>query len=844
MITLIVLPNMNAKIVLTSLVIIFLASNAWSQRLLSGVISDEDGQPIPSAKIFAKNESDLRTIANDNGRYEMRLLEGEYFLIVTALGYDDREVYIAMAEEELIKNITLFTTSIKDFEDIDVKAKRTNPGREIMLKVVEQRDAMNQWNRPHTMEGYIRATEMIERKGGKENKKKKNDEVTSDPDGIIDPFEAEKKRAEEAAKEVVNNMNLVESQFTRHYGSKNKVKEIRNAFELRGDKWNQLYYTTTVKSNFNFFQNLMHLDDLHQTPVSSPISVPGILSYKYRLDDQYMEDGKKIHKIKITARNIATTTLSGYIYVIDSTWLIQKLDLTMEKGNLLVYDYFNIKQEFDHPGDSMCLLVKQVLDYGVKYKNQTSTCTTVATFTEYNFNPNFPPKFFGNEVAVTAQEAYDKDSTYWEENRTGSLTVEEQRYIIVQDSIYDAHHRVEYLDSIDAEFNKITALKILWFGVDHRNREKKTQWGFSSLAGLIQPIYIAGPRIEPNFSYFKKWKTERTFDHYTDVSIGVLNGDLKGITWGAYRYDPFHFGTISGSFSHEFDVIRGYDAITQIYKRDNFIESTEAQINHFYEIFNGFYLNANFSMSERRSLKGYKFLELDEILPNNDPQEFQTYQAVIANVEMRYTPFQKYMREPNRKVVLGSKWPTIYAYYEKGIPKLFGSDVNHDYVAAGIIQTFKIGTIGTSSYHLKTGLFLSTKSLKDADQKFHRRSDPIFFSNPLHSFQALDTLLPTQKTYLEAHFVHHDNGSIINKIPFMKKTRIGLVFGIGALYVPEHNWQHYEVFAGLERTFKLSKRRLRIGVYGVLSDGNQIAPRPGLKISFDIMSRRNMKWNF
>lgn len=835
---------MNGKLILTLLFFVCSISSAWSQQLLSGTISDEQGLIIPSAKIFVKNESDLRTLVNDEGYYEMRLVEGEYFLIITALGYDEREVYITISEENITKDITLFATSVKDVEGVDVKAKRTNPGREIMLKVVAKRDQMNQWNRPHTVEGYIRATEIIERKDKKESKKAKDDEPNSDPDGIIDPFEEERKKAEAAAQAVAGNMNLIESQFTRHFGSKNKVKEIRNAYELRGNKRHQLYYTTTVKSNFNFFQNLMHLDDLHQTPVSSPISVPGILSYKYRLADQYIENGVKIHKIKITARNIATTTLEGFIYVIDGSWLVQKLDLTMEKGNLLVYDYFNIKQEFSHPGDSTCLLTKQVLDYGVKYKSESSHCTTVATFTDYDFNPNFPPKFFGNEVAITTQEAYDKDSTYWKENRTGILTAEEQRYMVVQDSIYDAHQRVEYLDSIDAEFNKITVLKVLWFGVDRRNREKKTQWGFNSLAGLIQPIYIAGPRIEPGFNFFKKWETERTFDSFADVSVGVLNGDVKGTVWSAYRYDPFHFGTISGSFSHGFDVIRGYDAITQIYKRDNFIESTEAQINHFYEIANGYYLNANFSMSERRSLEGYKFLELDEVLPNNDPDEFQSYQAVILDVEMRYTPFQKYMREPNRKVVLGSKWPTFYFNYEKGIPTLFGSDVDHDYISGGMIQTFKIGMIGTSSYHIKSGMFLNTKSLKDADQKFHRRSDPFFFANPLHAFQALDTLLPTQKAYVQAHFVHHDNSAIINKIPFMKKTRIGLVFGVGALYVPEHNWQHYELFAGLERTFKLAKRRLRIGIYGVLSDGNQIAPRPGLKVSFDIMSRRNMKWNF
>ena len=73
---------------------------------------------------------------------------------------------------------------------------------------------------------------------------------------------------------------------------------------------------------------------------------------------------------------------------------------------------------------------------------------------------------------------------------------------------------------------------------------------------------------------------------------------------------------------------------------------------------------------------------------------------------------------------------------------------------------------------------------------------------------------------------------------------VGLVVGGGYLYVPEFNWHHYEFLLGLERNFKFSKRRLRIGIYGVLSDGNQIGPTPSWKVSFAILDRRSMKWNF
>ena len=843
---------MKLNLFLLSLLMIC-ATTVWSQQLVNGNITDEFDAPIPFAKIYVKNNASLRTEANVEGYFEMRLDAGEYFLVIAATGFDSREAYLNVSDLPIEKNIQLFPASL-DIEEVEVSAKKSNPGREIMLKVVAKRDEINQWNHPHTVQGYIRATEKIDRdekeekeeKSSKKNSRKEEDPENTDPDGVEDPFAAEKAAQEKEITKLTNSMNLVESNFTLHYGDRNHVKEIRNAYEQRGDeRRNHLYYTTTVKSNFNFFENLMHLDDLHQTPVSSPISVPGILAYKYRLVDQYEENGQKIHKIQIIPRYSSTSTLAGHIYIIDSLWLVQKIDVTMEKGNLLIYDYFQIEQEFEHPGDSLCLLTKQTLTYGVKYKKQESNCSTVATFKDYNFSPNFGARFFSNEVAVTEQEAYDKDTSYWAENRTTELTLAEREFIVKKDSIYDAHNRKEYLDSVDAVFNKINIWKVLWFGIEHRNRSKKSQWYLSSLANLIEPISIGGPRIDPGFSYFKKWENEQLFDFDIGMSIGVLNADLRGSASVYYRYQPFHFGSIQTRFYHSIGAIRSADALTQIYKRENFFEVTGMSVEHRYEIFNGFYLYNNFSFAERRSIDDYKFLDgLDEILPNTEPTSFEGYQALISTMTVQYVPNQKYMREPNRKVVLGSKWPTLYMIYEKGIPTAFGSDVNFDYLTGGIQQTFKIGTLGTSSYHLKGGTFLSSKVVKDIDRKFQIRSTPIFFTNPLYSFQSLDSLLPTNRLYLEAHYIHHDNGAILNKIPFMKKTRIGLVAGAGYLYVPEHNWQHYEFVAGFERTFKFSRRRLRLGIYGTFAEGNYMDARFGWKISFDILSDRDMKFNF
>ncbi|MDD2983146.1 MAG: DUF5686 family protein [Crocinitomicaceae bacterium] len=803
-----------------------------SQHTLSGQVVDERNVSIPYANVYVKNNSDLRTQANVNGEYEMRLLNGEYFLVFSASGYEDRESYVTISNGDVKRNMQLFPLKVQQLEDFDISVKRTNPGRDIMLKVVARRDQINPWEIPHSVDVYIKASEKITRTG----KKVKKDE-DADP---VDPFE----NGPSNQTIVDNDINFLETKLQRNYAPPSKVKEYRSAYKLRGND-RQLYYTTTVKTNFNFFQNLMYLNDLHQTPIMSPISNPGSISYKYRLEAQYEEDGHKIHKIKIIPRSSSTSTLSGYIYVIDSIWMIQKLDLTLSKGNLLRYDYFQIQQTYSHPGDTLNVLVNQKLIYGNKFKDEISACQTEADFTNYFFNPQFSMKFFGNEVSVTEKEAYKKDTSFWVGARTTALSEEEKQIILFKDSIRDRVNQKEYIDSVDRAFNKVTFWKVVWFGIDHRNREKKTQWTINSIAASTRPIYIAGPRVAPGFSYFKKWENEKYIDSYTELSYGFKNQDFKGRTSWKYRYDPFRQGAIGVFFSHDFEAIRSYDAISQIFKRSNFIEATQLRISHELELFNGFYINPEIQFLERRTLKGYKFVELlDSVLNNDLPSDFKSYQAAIANITISYVPGQKYMREPNRKVVLGSRWPTFYTYYEKGLPTIFGSDIDHDYLLFGIRQTFKIGTIGTSSYHIKAGQFLNTRSLKDADMKYNRRSDRLWFSNPLYSFQGFYTLLPTSRTIYEGHFVHHDNGSIINKIPFMKKTGIGLAFGAGALYITEYKWQHYEILGGLERNFKFSKRRLRLGIYCALSTGNNLKPRTDWKISFAVLDDRSMKWNF
>jgi len=65
------------------------------------------------------------------------------------------------------------------------------------------------------------------------------------------------------------------------------------------------------------------------------------------------------------------------------------------------------------------------------------------------------------------------------------------------------------------------------------------------------------------------------------------------------------------------------------------------------------------------------------------------------------------------------------------------------------------------------------------------------------------------------------------------------------MWVKQSNYRHQEIFAGIERIFKLGpRRRLRVGIYGVAADSNITPPTTDFKISFDLIDTWKRNWSY
>jgi len=837
--------------ILQLFILLLLANTSFSQSI-TGFVYDDEGNPVPYARVYAINFTNLGAVSNENGEFFFGCEFGTYDLLVKCIGFKDQTVNVVVSSQTPTHvNITLLREE-NIFEEVEIKEKKKNVGWEIVQNVIANKKNFQQQYTGYTCDVYIKGVETFEQK------EKKEEDKEEEPDGESkDLFQEQKDEIQAQIDGDQNRLNMVEINLIKHYELPNKSKEIRTGYQTIG-KPAQIYFQSTVNGEFNFYKSLIRKDDLHTSPIVSPLHPSGLLSYKYKLVDIITEEDKDtIYKVEVTAREIGNSTMEGYLYILKHEWVLVKVDMTLHKGNLKIYDNFHIVQEYSKL-DSIWIVTKQVFDYDTKYAKETVHGTTTVVYSNYIINPVFPEKFFTNELGTTTEEAYERDSAYWENVRPIPLTEDELRKKFVQDSLTAIYTKKEYLDSIDAVFNKITFLKVLYFGIEHRNRETKTQWYLSSMVDFYEPVSIGGMRIGPYADFFKKFKNQQWVDVSGDVSFGFNNLDFRGRFRIDHLYDPKKFGGYRIFGAHEVDMINSNTAYLQTIKRSNFYMNDQFGIGHRTELINGLFVNSGARFERRSSLDQLNFnTVLDDTWGNDQPISFESYNAFRTTLQFTYTPFQKYITEPHRKVILGSRWPTFSVYWERGWNGVLGSVVDFDYVSFSIEQEIQLGTLGESFYVFRGGQFVNQDSVFYIDRKFFRQSDKGVFgwlmSNPLYSFQNLDSSYQTKDFYLEFHYIHHFNGAIINKIPYMKKTGIKEVLGGGFIFLPEHNNYFYiEAFMGIERTFKFARQRLRIGTYVIFSVANNQFSLPGaqqpknvqFKVSFDVMNERDLKFNF
>lgn len=807
------------------LLLLFLLPALFSNGQLykvSGSILDNRKEPLPLASVEIK-ELRKGSVTKDDGSFQFFLERGKYDIVVSMIGYKTRVATIFINDKDIVEILELETDDGSNLSEVILKVKSRDRAEEIVRNVVKNKESILDAIGSYSCNAYIKAVQL-----DSGFTKKKNENDTAEKTGY-------------------EGMSLSEVSLRLDKNANGQIKEERLGVIKRGNPAS-LFYLSATEGDFYIYNNLINTPPVSKIPFVSPLSYSGLVAYRFKTLKIDRTVKPKLYTISVRPRQLSNATIEGEITIQDSTWAVISATFRLPEAHMPEYDFMEVKQQYGSVGDSARMITRQQFNYYIKTKKGRLYGETTVSYTGYELNKNFKKGYFGNEVSSTTEEAYQKDSSFWKSVRTEPLSRQQEMYARYQDSIYKYMRSEAYLDSMDRVLNKITWKKMLIFGQVFNDHKKERMWILPPITSMIQPVSFGGARLKLAGAYRKTYPNRKKLSLEADVSYGFRNHDVNGSVGMKRLYNPFNQGEFSINAGRNFEFIYPGDAWVNVLKRSNIYLNNSVEVAHGLDLFHGFRLLNKFEVALRRSVKDYKVgNNADSIfgISNDPPVEFDPYNATYNEIKLFFTPKLRYIREPKEKIYLGSKWPTFYVTWRKGVPKLFSSKIDFDYLELGLEQHINLGVVGQTAYIIKTGDFVNTKDLRIIDYKFMRQGDPLFFQNPNKSFQALDSTFPVFDRFWQGNLVHEFNGFLINRIPFFKKLKLQEVAGGGFLITKERNLRYLEVFAGIERVFKWPFNplaRVKLGMYIIGSAANKFNNPVQFKIGLTTWDRFRNAW--
>ena len=854
--------NSLTKIFLT-VFLLLLSGICFSQEgYLRGTVSDDNGMEMSFVSVF-EEETGLSTFTDSSGFYELKLSKGNHTVVFSYLGYTLQAKSINIKNGVVFLDLALAKSTV-ELKNAEVVGDTRDRAREIMKKVRNARSSISDFTEDFSVSSYqlINLESILARPS-------KGDTVIYN-----NRLELGKTNGFPFADQI---LELTETIGTTYYKSGKGYKEeilatkTHKGGEIRDDiareitagiglEYGEEVITPVAKKEdvnpwviiegsdvyeINFYKNYINLPSLTDKPILSPLASTSAITYKFDYLGTEIIDGVELYVIDVSPLNRFENSFSGTIWFEQESFKIDKLDLTIAGGNLHFAKTFNVKSEFINDTGNGSFIASQTLAYTIPSDRRDVNGTVFSEFSDYKINSGLGDINFNREIKIFSPEAYNRDQKYWEINRAVKLDSMKLSYMLKSDSVVNYYESDDYLRRLDSAFNKVN----IWtpiLGYGRKNRDKGTEFYIEGIFNQIVPFGIGGYRHRLPGYYQKEFSNDFKLRTSGFLDYGFNNKDTKGEITIALTYNPRKFVRTQVKFGDFYEMVNDFASLEQTFSRSNYIRTKTLGIAHRRELTNGLYAELSFDYQDQLPLDNLEFSEWSSELFGelNDPIDFKRYKKTELSLLMEYRIRQKYYFKRNKKVVIPSKFPVLTLNYRKGVNGLFGSEVNFDFLELGAKQEIELGRLGSTRWEVQLASFINQKDLRVLEYKFFRGSDEVFFSDPLRSFQLLGATLNTPNAYLRANVIHHFEGTILNKIPLIRRLKMGIAIGAGSLNIPDSQFYHAEAFGGIEKSFHLFKQLVRGGIYAVTSENTQESANFTYKVGLTIFEPFTRKWGY
>ncbi|MBN8565911.1 MAG: carboxypeptidase-like regulatory domain-containing protein [Flavobacteriales bacterium] len=780
---------------------IFIFFNLISNAQVKGIVSDENGNPLPYVNIYIENTY-IGTTSNEKGQYELQVQNKEQVTVIYQyLGYKTQKQILNITQFPYFLDVKLKEENYS-LQEVVISSKE-NPAIPIIRKAIAAKTVNSDKTGKFTADFYSKGIFKL-----KNAPKKILGQEIGDMDGALD-----------STGSGIIYLSETVSKIT--YEKPNNLKEKIIASKISGNN-NGFSYNTAQGTRFDFYDNVVELG----TNMISPIADNAFNYYKYTLEGTfYDEHNQLINKIKVTPRRDVEPVFEGYIFIVEDSWAIYGIDL-QTKGYRMKQEFVNtmsVTQNFSYnPISKIWAKNVQGLQFDAGAFGIVFSGKFTYVFSNYEFKESFEKKTFTREILSFEDQANKKDTSYWNTMRPVPLTEEESIDYLKKDSIQTLRKSKPYLDSIDRKNNKFKILKALT-GYSYQNSEKNWRISYD---GILKSIYfntVQGWNVTSNITYNKRNEDERTFTSFgTRLNYGFAEDKFRATAFFTTRLNAKNFSTLSfraGSQAVQFNqnqpISPLLNSVATLFFKENYMKLFEKNfINASYsqEVVNGFYTSVALEYAERKPLfdqTDYTLIKNKKAyLSNNplDPTDFdnaaiEKHNLVKFNLNTRFNFGQKYLSRPDGKIpVSDDAYPTLYLGYEKGFAGN-ESNYNYDFVAGRIFYERSLSNKGNIALNVKGGTFFKADDISFVDYR-HFNGNQINVSTDnryVNQFLQLPYYAySTNKSYMETHIEYDTEGYIMNKIPLLNKLKSTLILGYHQLAIPDvRPYQEFSV--GLDK---------------------------------------------
>jgi hypothetical protein len=759
---------MNIRIFFALFFLGFFSSLA--QTKVSGYVFDEDNLPISFANIIFKG-STQGTITDENGKFYLESSDTWSALTVSFIGYETIIVPLTKKVNYDLKLILKEQASQLDQVLIVTgkQSKKDNPAIDLLRKIWEHKrtNGLKQFNQ------Y------------KYDKYEKVEFDINTIDSIL--IKSKLFKGMEFVFNEVDTSSItgktylpifINEAVSKVYGD-NVLKKEKNVLEGNknsGFSDNQVVidFVNDLYSDFNVYDNYLKFFD---KSFVSPLSRTGINTYNYVLSDSTYIDNKWCYNIIYYPRRKNELTFKGDFWVSDTTYAIKEINLQASKSaNINWVKDIYIEQEFEVLNDSLFLVKRDYMmsDFALNKKEKSRGVYGKRTtlYNNYEFDKPLDKKFYEQEVYNFDKDVYDRDESFWNENRLEALNKDEKGVYKMLDTLKTVKKfkKLYNLGSILAsgyvEFNELP----LDYGPIF------STFGFNEVEGI---------RLRTGLrTYFGKndlWRLEGFLAYgfkddkfkYGISGKWLLDKKSRLIISGGNRRDVEQIGA---SLTTSTDVLGrslasssvvgtgANDKLTSIN-----LTSLGIELEPLRNVL--FKLGANYRTLESAS----PTFSLDYNTPTGVESQIKQYETTLS---LSYFPKRKMTGFGVERLEANDNFARLFAQVSRGDKSIFNSDFNYTKVQMSYVQPWLIGGLGRLTTTIEAGktfgeVPLGLLSVIPGNQSYF---------SIYNTFSQLDFYEFVSDTYTSVNFEHNFNGLFFSRIPFLKQFNLREIVGIRAVW--------------------------------------------------------------